>query len=153
MLTRASYNQTCSDTKPVAPRLRETGTPHIPAQRSRRSLWNTALLDIEQISSYYKNNNYTGVMLQWSHQHGDTTPAILHLLYASSGTCRSSGKLLAAEQRRRWWTPLRGTLARTQSSSHARQPRQAIKQSWHHLQSGMTRQVSTLNVLASSQQP
>ena len=56
-LTRASYSQTCSDTKPVAPRLRETGTPRIPAQRSRRSLWNTALLDIEQISSYYKNNN------------------------------------------------------------------------------------------------
>ena len=41
----------------VATRLRETGTPHIPAQRSRRSLWNAALLDIEQISSYYKNNN------------------------------------------------------------------------------------------------
>ena len=56
-LTRASYSQTCSDTKPVAPRLRETGTPRIPAQRSRRSLWNIALLDIEQISSYYKNNN------------------------------------------------------------------------------------------------
>ena len=37
-LTRASYSQTCYDTKPVAPRLRETGTPHIPAQRSRRSL-------------------------------------------------------------------------------------------------------------------
>ena len=37
-LTRASYSQTCSDTKPVAPRLRETGTPRIPAQRSRRSL-------------------------------------------------------------------------------------------------------------------
>ena len=31
--------------------------------------------------------------------------------------------------------------------------RQAINQSRHHLQSGMTRQVSTLNVLASSQQP
>ena len=30
-------------------------------------------------------------MLQRSHQHGDTTPAILHLLYASSGTSRSSG--------------------------------------------------------------
>ena len=56
-LTRASYSQACSDTKPVAPRLRETGTPRIPAQRSRRSLWNIALLDIEQISSYYKNNN------------------------------------------------------------------------------------------------
>ena len=27
VLTRASYSQTCSDTKPVAPRLRETGTP------------------------------------------------------------------------------------------------------------------------------
>ena len=26
-LTRASYSQTCSDTKLVAPRLRETGTP------------------------------------------------------------------------------------------------------------------------------
>ena len=39
-------------------------------------------------------------------------------------------------------------LARTE-----RKPRQAIKQSRHHLQSGMTRQVSTLNVLASSQQP
>ena len=36
--SRASYSQTCSDTKPVAPRLRETGTPRIPAQRSRRSL-------------------------------------------------------------------------------------------------------------------
>ena len=35
---RTLYSQTCSDTKPVAPRLRETGTPHIPAQRSRRSL-------------------------------------------------------------------------------------------------------------------
>ena len=56
-LTRASYSQTCSDTKPVAPWVRETGTPHIPAQRSRRSLWNTTLLGIEQISSYYKNNN------------------------------------------------------------------------------------------------
>ena len=63
-LTRASYSQTCFDTKPVAPRLRETGTPRIPAQRWRRSLWNTALLDKEQISSYYKNNNYTGLMLQ-----------------------------------------------------------------------------------------
>ena len=47
----------------VAPQLRETGTPHILAQRSRRSLWNTALLDIEQISSYYKNK-YKGLMLQ-----------------------------------------------------------------------------------------
>ena len=36
--TRTLYSQTCSDTKPVAPRLRETGTPRIPAQRSRRSL-------------------------------------------------------------------------------------------------------------------
>ena len=35
---RASYSQTCSDTKPVAPWLRETGTPCIPTQRSRRSL-------------------------------------------------------------------------------------------------------------------
>ena len=33
--TRMLYSQTCSDTKPVAPRLRETGTPRIPAQRSR----------------------------------------------------------------------------------------------------------------------
>ena len=33
--SRASYSQTCSDTKPVAPQLRETGTPRIPAQRSR----------------------------------------------------------------------------------------------------------------------
>ena len=56
-LNRVSYSHTCPDTKPVAPRLRETGTSRIPAQRSRRSLWNTALLDIEQISSYYKNNN------------------------------------------------------------------------------------------------
>ena len=56
-LTRASYSQTCSDTKPVAPRLRETGTPRIPAQRSRRSLWKMALLDIEQIISYYKYNS------------------------------------------------------------------------------------------------
>ena len=37
-LTRASYSQTCSDTKPVAPRLRETGTSRIPAQRSMRNL-------------------------------------------------------------------------------------------------------------------
>ena len=36
--SRASYSQTFSDTKPVAPRLRETGMPRIPAQRSRRSL-------------------------------------------------------------------------------------------------------------------
>ena len=35
---RASYIHTCSDTKPVAPRLRETGTPRNPSQRSRRSL-------------------------------------------------------------------------------------------------------------------
>lgn len=62
-LTRASYSQTCSDTKPVAPQLRETGTSRIPAQRSKRSLENTALLDIEQISSYYKNK-YKGMMLQ-----------------------------------------------------------------------------------------
>ena len=47
----------------VAPRLTETGTPRIPAQRSRRSLWNTTLLDIEQISSYYKNKS-KGLMLQ-----------------------------------------------------------------------------------------
>ena len=33
--TRTLYSQTCSDTKPVAPRLRENGTPRIPAQRSR----------------------------------------------------------------------------------------------------------------------
>ena len=32
--TRMLYSQTCSDTKPVAPRLRETGTPRIPSQRS-----------------------------------------------------------------------------------------------------------------------
>ena len=44
-----------------------------------------------------------------------------------------------------------GTLVGTRSSSHKRKRRQAINQSWHHLQSGMTRQVSTLNVLASSQ--
>ena len=56
-LTRASYSQSYSDTKPVAPRLREAGMPRIPAQRSRRSLWNMTLLDIEQIISYYKNNN------------------------------------------------------------------------------------------------
>ena len=31
--------------------------------------------------------------------------------------------------------------------------KQSIKQIWHDLQTGMTRQVSTLNVLASSQQP
>ena len=46
-----------------------------------------------------------------------------------------------------------GTLAGTRSSSHERTPQQTIKQSRQHLQSGMTRQVSTLNVLASSQQP
>ena len=93
-------------TRSVAPWLRETGTPRIPAQRSRKSLWNTALLDIEQISSYYKNNNTRVWCYKEAHQHGDTTAAILHLLYASSGTTSSSGILLAAEQQRRWWTPL-----------------------------------------------
>ena len=63
VVTRASYGQTCSDTKSVAPRLRETGSPRILAQISRRSLWNTTLLDIEQISSYCKNK-YKGLMLQ-----------------------------------------------------------------------------------------
>ena len=33
--TRTLYSQTCSNTKPVAPRLREIGTPRIPAQRSK----------------------------------------------------------------------------------------------------------------------
>ena len=52
-----TFHCVLKNTPLVAPRLRETGTPRNPAQRSRRSLWNTALLDIEQISSYYKNNN------------------------------------------------------------------------------------------------
>lgn len=91
----------------VAPRLRETITPRIPAQRSRRSPWNTTLLDIEQISSYYKNKNTRVRSYKEAHQHGDTMPAILHLHYASSRTTWSSGILLVAEQRWRWWTPLR----------------------------------------------
>ena len=75
----------------VAPQLRETGTPRILAQRSRRSLWNMALLDIEQISSYYKNNNTRVWCYKEAHQHSDTKPVILHLLYARSRTTRSSG--------------------------------------------------------------
>ena len=51
-LTRASYSQTCSDTKPVAPRLRGTGTPVL--QPRDQVFWNTALPSIEQISSYCK---------------------------------------------------------------------------------------------------
>ena len=68
--------------------------------------WNTVLLDIEQISSYYNNNNTRVWCYKEAQRHGDTMPAILHLLYASSRTTRSSGNLLAAEQRRRWRTPI-----------------------------------------------
>ena len=86
-LTMASYSQTCSDTKPVASRLKETGMPRILAQRSRRSLWNTTLLDIEQISSYYKNNNYKGSDVTKKHI-STTTPRLRYY------TC----SMLAAEQ-------------------------------------------------------
>ena len=62
--------------------------------------------------------------------------------------------LLAAEQRRRWWTPLRRDSGwNAYPSTQTRDPRQTSNQIWHDLQTGMTRQVSTLNVLASSQQP
>ena len=68
---RASYNQTCSDTKLVAPRLRETETPRIPAQRSRRSL-------LEYDTAYHRTNQLfiTSYMdTRGLHRHDDTTPA------------------------------------------------------------------------------
>ena len=137
----------------MAPRLRETGTPRIPAQRSRRSLWNTALLDIEQISSYYKNK-YKGLMLQRStsarrHYACDTTLALCQQRNNSqqqnTSSSRTTTKVVNSTLQGLW---LGHDLARMHGNH-----RQSIKQSWHHLQSGMTRQVSTLNVLARSKQP
>ena len=69
----------------VAPRLRETRTPCIPAQRSRLSLleYDTAQHRTNQLLLQRINTKvwcYKG-----SHHHGNTTPVILHLLYTSSG--------------------------------------------------------------------
>mgnify|MGYP005823005773 CR=1 FL=1 len=136
----------------TTPRLRETGTPRIPAHRSRRSLWNTALLDTEQISFL--------LLPECEHKLSDITmnnigTATLHhpqLLYASSRTTRSSGITLAAEQQRPWWTPLhRNSGWNNYPISHERKPRQESNQIRHDLQTGMTCEFSTLNVLASSQ--
>ena len=84
--------------------------------------------------------------------------AILWLRYYTCSMLEAK-QLIAAEYFQQWNNDeggelhSAGTLAGTRSSSHKRKPQKAIKQSRHHLQSGMTRQVSTLNVLASSQQP
>ena len=76
------------------------------------------------------------------------------LLHASSRTSRSSVIILAAEQQRRWWTPLhRDSGWNSYPSSQTRNPWQTSNQILHDLQTSMTRQVSTLNVLASTQQP
>ena len=85
-LTRASYSQTCSDTNACGTAAqRDQNAPYF-SPDIKVSLWNTALLSIEQI-------NY---LLQAIGVHGDYIgTATLHLprlLYASSKTTRSSGK-------------------------------------------------------------
>ena len=114
--------------------------------------WNTALLSIEQTSFLLLHEYEYKVSDITMNNIGTATLRHPQLLYASSRTTRSSGITLAAEQRRRWWTPLRRDSGwNAYPSSHERKPRQASNQIRHDLQTGMTRQVSTLNVLASSQ--
>ena len=75
--------------------------------------WNTTLLSIEQTSSLLQHEYEYKVSDITMNNIGTTTLRHPQLLYASSRTTRSSGitlaaeKLLAAEQRRRWRTPIR----------------------------------------------
>ena len=116
--------------------------------------WNTTLLSIEQTSFLLLHEYEYKVSDITRNNIGTATLRHPQLLYASSRTTRSSGITLAVEQQRRWWTPLRRDSSwNTYPSSQTRTPQQTSNQIRNDLQTGMTRQVSTLNVLASSQQP
>ena len=105
-------------------------------------LWNMTLLSIEQISSLLQSTLGTRDYI------GMSTLCLPLLLYASSRTTQSSGITLAAEHEDGGELHSAGTLAGTLILARKQgiPGKQAMK-------SGMTRQVSTLNVLASSQQP
>ena len=113
--------------------------------------WNTALLSIEQTSFLLLHEYGYKVSDITMNNIGTATLRHPQLLYASSRTTRSSGKTTGSGTTTMVVnsTPqgLAGTLilARTNRNHNKR------NQIRHDLQTGMTRQVSTLNVLASSQ--
>jgi hypothetical protein len=130
----------------VAPRLRENRNAPYSSPRDKstgiRHCWhrtNQLFITINTITRVH------GL-----HRHGDTTPA-------------QGSSMLTAKQPEEAEYPRQrnndgggelhsaGTLAGTRIL--ARKLGILDKQSWHDLQTGMTRQMSTLNVLASSQQP
>ena len=130
----------------MAPRLRETGTPRIPAQRSSLLEYGTGWHRTNQLFII----NKWGTRVRYYKIYRVT--ATLHLLrwfYASSktnhsGINSSSGTTTTVMNS----TPQGLWLGRILE----RNLKILDKQTRHHLQSGMTHQVSTLNVLASSQQ-
>ena len=137
----------------VAPGSEKPECPVFQPRDRGEVFWNTTLLSIEQTSFLLLHEYEYKVSDITINNLGTATLRRLPLLfYASSRTTRCSGRTLVAEQRRRWWTPLRRDSGwNTYPSSLERKPRQAIKKSQHDLQTGLTHQVSTLNVLASSQ--
>ena len=64
--------------------------------------WNMALLSIEQTSFLLLHEYEYKISDITMNNIGTATLRHPQLLYASSGTTRSNGILLAAEQRRRW---------------------------------------------------
>ena len=130
----------------MAPRLRVTGAPRILAQISSLLEYGTAWHRTNQL--FITNRWVQGFELL--QRVASAKLCLLRQFYASSRTSRSginsSSRTMAMVMNS---TPQGLWLGRILE----RNLKILDKQTRHHLQSGMTRQVSTLNVLASSQQP
>ena len=129
VISETLYSYSCNNRKLVCSMLGSA----IFHKTSPRSLgWNTALLSIEQTSFLllheydYKVSDIT--------MNNIGTPTLRHpqLLYASSRRTSSSGTTTTVVNSTPQGLWLGHNLARTHDNHQ-----QAIKQSWHHLQSGM----------------
>ena len=109
--------------------------------------WNTTLLSIEQTSSLLQHKyEYKGSDITMNNI-GTATLRQPRLLYASSITTRSSGTTNGNDGLQSTGTLVGTIILAREHRNHTK----TSKQPRHDLQTGMTRQVSTLNVLVSSQ--
>ena len=81
---KASYNQTCSDTKPVAPGSEKPERPVFQSRDQGEVFWNTALLSIEQTNFLLLHEYEYKVSDITMNNIGTATLRHPQLLYASS---------------------------------------------------------------------
>ena len=123
---RASYSQTCSDTKPVAPWLRETRMPRIPAQRPRRIL-------LEYGTAQHRTNQlFSTIYIGYKGYIGMAILCLPLLLYARSRTTRCSGTTTTVVNStpQGLWLERLSQLATTGTTSN-KQAIHARPASWH----------------------